>query len=147
MADEVVKAPEVVTPVEAQEAAIAKKPARGRKKGTVAKPATAKKAETKTVEKKPGRKPGSKTTVKKTTEKKTVTSKKTTVPELTYKSMTIEFNDKKYSEKDLFNRVKAYVSSHPYIVAHEIELFLKPQDGCCYFTIDGFSNPDFKIDL
>ena len=44
-------------------------------------------------------------------------------------------------------RVKSYISTHPYIVAHDIELFIKPNNSCAYFTIDGFSNPDFKIEL
>ena len=141
MADEV-KVPEV-TPVEAPKAEIEKKPARGgRKKGTVTKAATAKKADAKATEKKPGRKPATKKADKKPVEKKTAPA-----PELNYKSLTIEFNDKKYSQKDLYARVQAYIKHHPYIVAHDIELFVKPNESCAYFTVDGFSNPDFRIEL
>ncbi|OON85767.1 hypothetical protein BXO88_10955 [Oribacterium sp. C9] len=143
MADEVVKAPEV-TPVEAPKAETEKKPvARGRKKGTATKAATTKKTET--VAKKPGRKPGSKTTTKKADKKPAVNV--APALDLNYKGITIEFNDKKYSQKDLFARVNAYIKHHPYIVAHDIELFIKPDESCCYFTVDGFSNPDFRIDL
>jgi len=143
MADEVVKAPEV-TPVEAPKAETEKKTTRGRKKGTATKAATTKKAET--VAKKPGRKPSAKATAKKA-DKKPVEKKAAPAPELNFKSMTIEFNDKKYSQKDLFDRVQTYIRKHPYIVAHDIELFIKPNDSCAYFTVDGFSNPDFRIDL
>ncbi len=73
--------------------------------------------------------------------------KKPAAPELNYKSVTIEFSDKKYGTNDLFDRVKAYISAHPYIVAHDIELFIKTNESCAYFTVDGFSNPDFKIEL
>ncbi len=157
MAEEV-KAPtvttEVTTPVEKPKATAEKMPlARGRKKGTTTKAATAKKTETKAVEKKPGRKPGSKNTAKKAEKKpveksaKATTKKAAPAPELNYKSLTIEFNDKKYSQKDLFDRVQAYIRKHPYIVAHEIELFIKPNESCAYFTVDGFSNPDFRIEL
>ena len=109
------------------------KPKRGRKKSTET---PTKKATT-----------PKKTAAKKAEVKTTVKAKKETVPEISLKSFTFEFNDKKYTEKDLFDRVKAYISSHPYIVAHDIEIFVKPADGCAYFTLDGFSNPDFKIEL
>ncbi|ETP71661.1 hypothetical protein UYO_2417 [Lachnospiraceae bacterium JC7] len=162
MADEVkvqeVKTEEVIAPaetapVEAVKASAEKKSTRGRKKGTTTKAVTAKKTGANAVEKKPGRKQATKTTVKnadKNAEKpsKTAPAKKTAaVPELDFKSITIEFNDKKFSEKDLYDRVKSYISTHPYIVAHDIELFIKPNESCAYFTIDGFSNPDFRIDL
>ena len=128
MADEVKKTEEnVVTPT------VEEKPKRGRKKSTTApakKPRTVKKA-----------------AAKKADVKTTVKAKKETAPEINFKSFTFEFNDKKYTEKDLFDKVKAYISSHPYIVAHDVEIFAKPADGCAYFTIDGFSNPDFRIEL
>ena len=145
MADELkvqeVKTEEVKAQVKAETETKTK---RGRKKGST-------KA---TSAKKPGRKPTAKTTAKKTDKNsvenptKTASTKKAVpTPELNYKSITIEFNDKKFSEKDLYDRVKSYISTHPYIVAHDIELFIKPNDSCAYFTIDGFSNPDFRIDL
>jgi len=139
MADEV-KAPAVTTPAEAPAAPAEKKPARGRKKGSAAKTASAKKAGTKAA-----RKPAAKAEKKPAV--KAAKPKASAVQELNFKALTFEYNDKKYSEKDLYDRVKAYISSHPYIVAHDIEIFVKPQDGCAYFTLDGFSNPDFKLDL
>ncbi|ETP72054.1 hypothetical protein UYO_1928 [Lachnospiraceae bacterium JC7] len=156
MADEVktqeIKKEEVNASVETPKATAETKPKRGRKKGSTTKSAAVKKTETKASEKKPGRKPGTKIVAKKADKKaaekpaKTATAKKS-APELNYKALTIEFNDKKYSEKDLYDRVKSYISTHPYIVAHDIELFIKPNESCAYFTIDGFSNPDFRIDL
>ena len=128
MADEVKSVEENVVTTTVEE-----KPKRGRKKSTTApakKPRTVKKA-----------------AAKKADVKTTVKAKKEIAPEISLKSFTFEFNDKKYTEKDLFDRVKAYISSHPYIVAHDIEIFVKPADGCAYFTLDGFSNPDFKIEL
>ena len=140
MADEV-KATEVTTPVEAP-AVEEKKTARGgRKKGTAKKTAPAKKATAKATEKKPGRKSAVKAPAKKA-EKKAAPA-----PALDFKALTIEFGDKKFTEKDLHDRVSAYISSHPYIVAHDIEVFVKPDESCAYFTVDGFSNPDFKIEL
>ena len=128
MADEVKSVEEnVVTPTTEE------KPKRGRKKNTAA---SAKKSTT-----------PKKAAAKKTEVKTTVKAKKETAPEINFKSFTFEHNDKKYTEKDLFDKVKAYISTHPYIVAHDIEIFAKPADGCCYFTIDGFSNPDFRIEL
>lgn len=154
MADEVkvqeVKTEEVKASAEAAETVTETKPKRGRKKGSTTKSSTVKKTESKsTSDKKPGRKAGVKTTARKSSEKteKSIAKKASQVPELNCKSLTIEFNDKKYTEKDLYDRVKAYISSHPYIVAHDIELFIKPNESCAYFTIDGFSNPDFRIDL
>lgn len=145
MADEVMMAQEVTTPVEEQ--AVVEKPRRGRKKGTSAKAEStgAKKTVSKTTKKRAEKKTADKTD--KVDSAKTKAAKKPQVPELRCKSMTIEFNDKKYTESDLFDRVKAYISTHPYIVAHDIEIFLKPNDSCAYFTIDGFSNPDFRIEL
>ncbi len=162
MADEVkvqeVKTEEVIAPaetapVEAVKAPAEKKSTRGRKKGTTTKAATAKKTGAKTAEKKTAKKTATKTSAKKSdkasdkTAKVASAKKAATVPELNFKAMTIEFNDKKFSEKDLYDRVKSYISTHPYIVAHDIELFIKPNESCAYFTIDGFSNPDFKIEL
>ncbi|WP_036613353.1 DUF6465 family protein [Oribacterium sp. P6A1] len=157
MADEV-NIQEVKTDVEsvsaeAEKTATEAKPKRGRKKGSATKSTAVKSRETKTAEKKTGRKSSARTAKK--SEKKTAdksvktagTKKVSKAPELNYKSITIEFNDKKYSEKDLFDRVRSYISKHPYIVAHDIELFIKPNESCAYFTIDGFSNPDFKIGL
>lgn len=144
MADEVVMTQEVTAPVE-ESLAEDQKTRRGRKKGTTAKSGTTvKKTAAKTARKKTEKKSAEKT---EKDDSKSKTSKKSAVPDLRCKSMTIEFNDKKYTESDLFDRVKAYISTHPYIVAHDIEIFLKPNDSCAYFTIDGFSNPDFRIEL
>ncbi|OON87454.1 hypothetical protein BXO88_04060 [Oribacterium sp. C9] len=158
MADEVkkeVKTPETATLVETPEMPAEKKSTRGRKKGTATKASTVMKSSSKATEKKPVKKATTKTSAKKSDKKntseksaKSTPAKKTaTVPDLNFKSITIEFNDKKFSEKDLYDRVKSYISTHPYIVAHDIELFIKPNESCAYFTIDGFSNPDFKIEL
>ena len=127
MADEVNTSK--VTPVEAKKETTEKKAARGRKKASL-----------KT-------KAATNNTIEKTVEKNKATKTNKPVPELNYKSLTIEFNDKKYSQKDLYDRVQTYIKKHPYIVAHDIEIFIKPEDSCAYFTVDGFSNPDFKIDL
>lgn len=128
MADEVKSVEENVVTLTTEE-----QPKRGRKKSTAT---PAKKSTT-----------PKKTVTKKAEVKTTVKAKKATAPEINFKSFTFEFNDKKYTEKDLFDKVKAYISSHPYIVAHDVEIFAKPADGCAYFTIDGFSNSDFRIEL
>ena len=127
MADEVNTSK--VTPVEAKKDTTEKKAARGRKKSS-----------SKT-------KASTNNTIEKTVEKNKATKNNKPVPELNYKSLTIEFNDKKYSQKDLYDRVQTYIKKHPYIVAHDIEIFIKPEDSCAYFTVDGFSNPDFRIEL
>ena len=144
MADEVVKAPEV-TPVETQKETTEKKSTpRGRKKGTATKPATAKKSETKTGEKKPGRKSAAKTAGKKAT-----AVPKTTAParNFVFGKPVFQFKDKEISEELINKKVLDYLNKHPYIHAEKIETFVNLEEGKVYFTVDGFGNADFSVDL
>lgn len=159
MADEV-KAPEVTAaPAEEQKATIEPKSTRGRKKGTAAKPATAKKAETKTVEKKQDKKPGPKTSAKKTNEKKPVTPKKAAdkkavaskktavVPTFNFAKTVFEFDKKQFTEDAINKKVLEYLTKHPYIHAEKIETFVNLEEKKIYFTVDGYGNADFSVEL
>ena len=155
MADEV-KAPEVTAaPAEEQKATIEPKSARGRKKGTTSKPATAKKTETKTVEKKQDKKPGPKTTAKKTTVKKTETPKKkagapkntVVVPTFNFAKTVFEFDKKQFTEETINKKVLEYLTKHPYIHAEKIETFVNLEEKKIYFTVDGYGNADFSVEL
>lgn len=143
MADEV-KAPEVTTPVEAPKATTEKKTTRGRKKGAATKAATTKKTEAKTTEKRPGRKP----TVKKAADKKPkATTKTTPAQNFVFGKPVFQLKDKEVSEDLINKKVLDYLSKHPYIHAEKIETFVNLEEEKVYFTVDGFGNPDFSVEL
>ena len=142
MADEVVKAPEV-TFVEAPKATTEKKPARGgRKKGTTTKAATTKKTET--VAKKPGRKPSAKKVADK---KPKAATKSAPVQNFVFGKPVFQLKDKEVSEDLINKKVLDYLSKHPYIHAEKIETFVNLEEEKVYFTVDGFGNPDFSVEL
>ncbi len=148
MADEVVKTPEVTATVEAPKAATEKKSTtRGRKKGPTAKSATVKKAETKAVEKKSGRKPATKTTGKKAKAATPKTTKSAPAQNFVFGKPVFQFKDKEISEELINKKVLDYLNKHPYIHAEKIDTFVNLEEGKVYFTVDGFGNADFSVDL
>ncbi len=60
---------------------------------------------------------------------------------------TFEFGGEKYTEEAVNKLVLGYLKKHPYINAEKIETFVNVEENRIYFTVDGYSNPDFTISL
>lgn len=73
-------------------------------------------------------------------------SKNTSLNELKSKVI-YQFEGKNFSENDFVELVKGYIKDHPYISANEIEVFVKPGDNKVYFTINGYNNEDFHVEI
>ena len=139
MADEVTKAP-----VEEPKATTEKKTTRGRKKGTASKAATAKKSDAKATEKKPGRKPAAKKVADK---KPKAATKSAPAQNFVFGKPVFQFKDKEISEELINKKVLDYLTKHPYIHAEKVETFVNLEEEKVYFTVDGFGNPDFSVEL
>ncbi|MBE6005435.1 MAG: hypothetical protein E7232_15415 [Lachnospiraceae bacterium] len=97
------------------------------------KKATAKRGPKKTADKKP---------------KTAVTAKKTaTVPNYNFTRTVFEFDKKQFTEETINKKVLEYLVKHPYIHAEKIETFVNLEEKRIYFTVDGFGNADFSVDL
>lgn len=89
---------------------------------------------------------------KKTTDKKT----KTTAPKVTktapaqnfvFGKPVFQFKDKEINEELINKKVLDYLNKHPYIHAEKVETFVNLEEGKVYFTVDGFGNADFSVEL
>ena len=95
-------------------------------------------------------KPAPKTTVKKRgpKPKTATTAKKTaTVPNYNFTRTVFEFDKKQFTEETINKKVLEYLVKHPYIHAEKIETFVNLEEKRIYFTVDGFGNADFSVDL
>ncbi len=104
-----------------------------------------------------------KATVKRTSKRKTKTVKdpKTAAPvqakvetkntvsaTYNFEKTVFEFGGKKCTEESVKKMVMEYLDKHPYIhVEKSIETFVNIDEGKLFFTIDGYGNADFTIDL
>ena len=143
MADEV-KATEVTTPVEAP--AVEEKPKRGRKESAAPAKAATKKRGPKpkaVTEKKTTAKRGAKKTVKAPVTKAPVKA----APKYTFTRTVFEYQKIQYTEEIAQKKVLEYMEKHPYIKAEKIETFINFDEHKIFFTVDGYSNPDFILDL
>ena len=53
-----------------------------------------------------------------------------------------------HDTEELINtKVLDYLKKHPYIHAEKVETFVNLEEGKVYFTVDGFGNPDFSVEL
>ena len=132
-----------------------------KKRGPKAK-STAKKPVKKTVAKKkeaaaevkkddvkaPVEKKAAKTTAK-TATKAPVKAAAKAVPEtkFDFAKTTFEYDGKKFTAESINAKVLEYLNKHPYISANVIETFVNIGEKKIYFTVDGFGNADFSIDL
>ena len=108
--------------------------------------AQAKKAAAKTTTKEAAAK---KTTTKKTTAKKATKAPAKAAPatKFDFAKTTFEYDGKKFTAESINAKVLEYLNKHPYISAEKIETFVNIGEKRIYFTVDGFGNADFTIDL
>ena len=100
------------------------------------------------VEKKAPAKRGLRKATKTAAKKQTKAASKT-APEAKFdfaKTM-FEYDGKKFTAESINEKVLEYLNKHPYISAEKIETFVNIGEKRIYFTVDGFGNPDFTIDL
>ncbi len=100
--------------------------------------------------KKVGRKPGPAKKKRVESEKPASSNKvssKNTSSEVTFGQLTVELEDKKLSEDAINAKVRDYLKKHPYIHAEKIDVFIKPFEKKVYFTVNGYGNADFVIEL
>ncbi|SFG70733.1 DUF6465 family protein [Oribacterium sp. WCC10] len=72
---------------------------------------------------------------------------KTTVPNYNFTRTVFEFDKKQFTEETINKKVLEYLVKHPYIHAEKIETFVNLEEKRIYFTVDGFGNADFSVDL
>ena len=103
------------------------------------------------VEKKTPAKRGPKKAAKTTAKRQTKVAKtvEKAVPETKYNfaKTTFEYDGKKFTAEVINAKVLEYLNKHPYISANVIETFVNIGEKKIYFTVDGFGNADFTIDL
>jgi len=86
-----------------------------------------------TVKKKRGRKPAAEKTDKQVE---------------TVFSTIVQAGDSEYNITDVaLKAYKIYKSTHKRKVVKEFRVYVKPEEGVAYFTVNGEGSPDFKIDL
>ena len=98
--------------------------------GGAVKTAEVKAAEAKTTVKKTAKKAAAKKTAVKTTAKKAVAKKE--VKTETF----IQYNDEQTDMDAVLKRVEADLKAQK-VAAKDIKLYIKPQDGACYYVADG----------
>ena len=100
------------------------------------------------VEKKAPAKRGPKKAAKTTAKTATKAAAKA-VPEtkFDFAKTTFEYDGKKFTAESINAKVLEYLNKHPYISANVIETFVNIGEKKIYFTVDGFGNADFTIDL
>ena len=132
MANEETKVTEQPVVEEKKSAAPAKTSAK--KRGPKPKTTTGKKTTTKR-----GAKKAVKAPVAKAQEKAT--------PKYTFARTVFEYQKMQYTEEMANKKVLEYLEKHPYIHAEKIETFINFDEHRLFFTVDGFSNPDFTLEL
>ncbi len=82
-------------------------------------------------------------------EEKKVEAPAKAVPEtkFDFAKTTFEYDGKKFTAESINAKVLEYLNKHPYISAKVIETFVNIGEKRIYFTVDGFGNGDFTIDL
>lgn len=112
-------------------------------------------APAKTTAKKRGPKPkattGQKTTAKrgakKTVKAPVAKAPEKAAPKYVFARTVFEYQKMQYTEEMANKKVLEYLAKHPYIHAEKIETFINFDEHKLFFTVDGFSNPDFTLDL
>jgi len=84
--------------------------------------------------------------------KKTVKAPVAKAPEkaaskYTFARTVFEYQKLQYTEEMANKKVLEYMEKHPYIKAERIETFINFDEHKLFFTVDGYSNPDFVLDL
>ncbi len=83
----------------------------------------------------------------KTVETKNTPAKNSRASKFKFTKTQFEFGGKKYTEETINNLVLDYLDKHPYISATAVEIFVNVDERKLYFTLDGYGNVDFEIDL
>ncbi|WP_029200477.1 hypothetical protein [Oribacterium sp. NK2B42] len=65
----------------------------------------------------------------------------------TFTRTVFEYQKIQYTEEIAQKKVLEYMEKHPYIKAEKIETFINFDEHKIFFTVDGYSNPDFTLDL
>ena len=91
-----------------------------------------------------GPKKAAKTTAKKATK---APAKAAPATKFDFAKTTFEYDGKKFTAESINEKVLEYLNKHPYISAEKIETFVNIGEKRIYFTVDGFGNADFTIDL
>ena len=68
-------------------------------------------------------------------------------PKYTFTRTVFEYQKLQYTEEIAHKKVLEYMEKHPYIKAERIETFINFDERKIFFTVDGYSNPDFTLDL
>ncbi|SFG67219.1 DUF6465 family protein [Oribacterium sp. WCC10] len=124
--------------------------ATSKKRGPKPKKDSVKTTDQDAAEKKDPAKRGTKKTVKepKVTAAEPKTSAKiAAAKKFNFAKTVFEFENKQYTEDTINSKVLDYLVKHPYIHADKIETFVNVEEKRVYFTVDGFGNNDFTIDL
>ena len=112
-------------------------------------------APAKTTGKKRGPKPktttGKKTTAKRGAKKavnvQVAKAPEKAAPKYVFARTVFEYQKMQYTEEMANKKVLEYLAKHPYIHAEKIETFINFDEHKLFFTVDGYSNPDFSLDL
>lgn len=115
---------------------------RGRKPRT-----EAVKKETKVEKKAPAKRGAKKTTDKKTKTTAPKATKSAPAQNFVFGKPVFEFKEKQFTEEIINTKVLDYLKKHPYIHAEKVETFINLEEGKVYFTVDGFGNADFSVEL
>ena len=95
--------------------------------------------------------PAKKSTTKKAsakTEEKTTTKKEAAKKETVKVSVTLQFNDKSYTEEELVNIAKdvwKYDLNQAEADLKNVQLYVKPEEGLCYYVFNGDITGSFVI--
>ncbi len=81
------------------------------------------------------------------TESKKAPVKSSRATKFNFAKTQFEFGGKKYTEETINSLVLEYLDKHPYISASQVEIFVNVDERKLYFTLDGYGNVDFEIDL
>ena len=84
--------------------------------------------------------------------KKTVKAPVAKAPEkaaskYTFARTVFEYQKLQYTEEMANKKVLEYLEKHPYIKASKIETFINFDEHKLFFTVDGYSNSDFVLEL
>lgn len=65
----------------------------------------------------------------------------------TFARTVFEYQKMQYTEEMANKKVLEYLETHPYIKASKIETFINFDEHKLFFTVDGYSNSDFVLEL
>lgn len=86
-----------------------------------------------------------KTETKKAADKVAASAKKVVAPKA---SVTVEFRGMQYSADEIVEKAtKAYKDAHQKVAVKTIEVYVKPEEKCAYYVVNGEGSDDYRIEL